>query len=82
MYLRVGATARDLGSLILKVLILYLRDRIYPSLCLTSTYRDFQIICRLRQGWLLLKHHLTASYEVQISLDLNLYWLEDQERDL
>ena len=73
---------RDLGSLVLKILILYLRQRNCPSFCLTSTYRVFQIICRLRQGWLLLKRRLTASYAVQISWDLNLYWLEGQERDL
>ena len=26
--------------------------------------------------------HLIASYEVQLSWDLNLYWLEGKERDL
>ena len=74
--------AKDLGSLILKVIILYLRERNCLSLCLTFTDRVFSIICRLHQGWLLLKQVLIASYEVQISWDLNLYWLEGQERDL
>ena len=82
VYLRVGEMARNLGSLILKVLILYLRERDCPSLCLTSTNRVFYIICCVHQGWLLLKHHLIASYEAQISWDVNLYWLEGQERDL
>ena len=41
VYLRLGAMTRDLGSLILKVLILYLLERNCPSLCLTSTYRLF-----------------------------------------
>ena len=74
--------ARSLGSLILKVLILCLRGGDCPSFCLTSTDHVFLINLSFTPRLAAAEHPPVATYRVQSSWNLNLYWLKPQERDL